>query len=301
VIGFPVSSFYVKFFVRENNLFNEPQNYIQGAIKMKIFVAIDPPVKTALEKAFFDMFLPGYVCGESQEADLIIVDTKETLQKMYDANKHFVVLSIREETNLPANARWIPILDSLVPMLEYVKEVEKIIGQTEKRPVLENSSVAAKTGFEYAPGEITDETRKVLVVDDKPENLQSALELLNKKHFITLASGFDEGLKLVREGSFDVVLSDCQMLPETENSSLSIEGIVIGQTVHNGIFLIFHATMHGARVAIVTDANHHRDWVSALFDDKDLRQPQEVNGQPVLLINYMGKRWDEALNAICAL
>jgi hypothetical protein len=38
-----------------------------------------------------------------------------------------------------------------------------------------------------------------------------------------------------------------------------------------------------------------------LFDDKNLRQPQEVNGQPVLLINYMGKQWDKALKAVCAL
>jgi hypothetical protein len=48
----------------------------------------------------------------------------------------------------------------------------------------------------------------------------------------------------------------------------------------------------------VTDAGHHGDWVSALFDDSDLRKLQEVNGQPVLLINYMGKDWNKALKAI---
>ena len=139
------------------------------------------------------------------------------------------------------------------------------------------------------------------MVDDKPENRRSALSLLQENHFVTLASGYHEALRLIRENAYDVVLSDCQMQPETEDSSLSVENVVIGETVPNGLFLIFHATKRGARVAIVTDANHHEDWVSAIFDDDDIRKPQNVNGHTVLFINYMGKRWDDALEKILSL
>ncbi len=66
--------------------------------------------------------------------------------------------------------------------------------------------------------------------------------------------------------------------------------------MHNGLFLVFSATMRGVRFVIVTD---HRDWVSAIFDD--LHESQAINSQPVLFINYMSKKWDLALEKIMSL
>lgn len=276
----------------------------KGDCQMKIYIDIQRPIKDALQQVLFTVMLPDSPCDNPQEADLIIVETKERLHELYHKKKFFAVLSIKEVKNLPANARWIPLLEFIHYIGAYMDEIGKALATRKQEPVAssEEDPLFVETGLEYTredPG--AERSFRVLVVDDKPQNLQLALECLQKDHFVTLASGYAEALQLISKKTYDAVLSDCQMLPETKNSALSLEAITIGQTVHNGIFLIFHATKRGARVAIVTDANHHMDWVSALFDDRDLYQPQEVNGQPVLLINYMGKRWDEALNALMAL
>ncbi len=250
----------------------------------------------ALEKVFSLLFESCSVCKNHEEADLIIVNDRETLQKNFNTDKFFAIFSIKEVGSLPENARWIPIIEYIVPMTEYLAQIKESISS--KKTVKKNS---IQTGKEFQPSEVNEKSQRILVIDDTPDNLKLAIDLLGNDHFLTLASGFDEGLELIKTNQYDVVLSDCQMLPETKKTALSIENITIGQTVHNGIFLIFHATKRGTRVAIVTDANHHMDWVSALFDDKDLREPQEVNGQPVLFINYINKRWDKALKKINAL
>lgn len=266
---------------------------------MNIFINFQDPIKAALQQIFPVLYAPHLLCDSPEEADFIIVEDKVKLHELFNQDKFFAIFSLREVTNLPPNACWLPMLDYPVPMGEYLQKVQAVLDS--RKQEISRNCPAVKCGIEYSPTEINDKTRKVLVIDDNPENRNLAMELLGKNHFVTLSSGFGEGLRLVRANHYDVVLSDCQMPPETKHSPLSIDAIVIGQTVHNGIFLIFHATKCGARVAIVTDANHHNDWVSALFDDGDLHQPQEVNGQPVLLINYMGKRWDRALEAITAL
>lgn len=263
---------------------------------MKIFLDFKDPMKVALQQVIPLLFAPHSICDKHEEADLIIVADKISLQELFVKHKFFIVFSVKETTGLPPNARWLPILAYPVPMKEYLQEIQSVLDSREEKGLL--IGPMAESMVENSPSEINDKTRRILVVDDKSENRNLAIKLLGKNHFVTLASGYDEGLMLVKTNPYDVVLSDCKMPPETKGSPLSIDGIVIGQTVHNGIFLIFHATKRGARVAIVTDANHHMDWVSAIFDDGDLRQPQEVNGQPVLLINYMGKRWDEAFEAI---
>ena len=266
---------------------------------MKIFINFQDPIKAALQQILPLMYAPHLICDNSEESDLIIVKDKSELHGLFKQDKFFAIFSLNEVDNLPSNARWLPMLDYPVPMGEYLEEVQAALNCQSPGAVSEGPRV--ECGVEYSPSEANAETKRILVIDDKLENRNLAMELLGKRHFVTLASGFGEGLRLVKANRYEVVLSDCQMLPEVKNSPLSIEAIVIGQTVHNGIFLIFHATKRGARVAIVTDANHHQDWVSALLDDGDLRQPQEVNGQPVLLINYMGKRWDSALEAITAI
>ncbi len=147
------------------------------------------------------------------------------------------------------------MFDYVAPMAEYFMHI-----QNDLAPRVRVAKVVhVEIGKEFSPRETTTASQHVLVVDDKPKNLELAMTLLNPDNFVTLASGYDEGLRLIKENRYDVVLSDCQMKPDTKNSPLSVESIVIGQTVPNGIFLIFHATKRGARVAIVTDADHHQN------------------------------------------
>jgi len=266
---------------------------------MRIYITIEGSVGNAI-KNVLGMF-GCCLCDDVSGADFIIVEDKKQLQNLFDENKFFAVFSSKEVEGLPRNTRWIFGFDFFIPIMNYFEDIKKELMLRSETNELVKMQLVVETRKEFAPQEIKKQSQHILVIDDAVENLQLALDLLGKDHFVTLASGYGEGLDLVRVNRYDVVLSDCQMAPETTNSALSAENIEIGKTVHNGIFFIFLATRRGAKVAIVTNANHHQDWVSAIFDDLDLRAPQMVNGQPVLLINYMSKQWDRALIALNAL
>lgn len=209
----------------------------------------------------------------------------DVVKRLYSKDQMFLVISLAKDAPevLPENIKWIYFENAVIKLLKFLNEYVP-------------QNVHLKRCIELQPATDATNPLHLLVVDDKNENLQGAVELLGKYHFLTLAGGYDEGLRMIQKNKYDIVLADCQMPPGKEKSSLSFRDVKIGDTVHNGIFLIFPATQKGARFAIVTDANHHQDWVSAIFDQ--LREPQVVNGQPVLFINYMGKNWGRALEKL---
>lgn len=262
---------------------------------MKLFFGIEGPLGLSMQQ-MARVFLEENFCqlvDFSDEADLIIVGDKMCLHRLYSQEKHFVITSIENPGNLPSNCRWIRITELLVNILSYINEINYSVSVSDKSEI-----TCIETSVRYIPHD-KEWVKNVLVIDDNHENLKLALELLSDDHCVTLASGYNEGKKLIWENKYDVVLSDCQMPAEIEKSALSVHAVEIGGVVHNGLFLMFFATARGARFAIVTDANHHHDWVSAIFDE--LHGPQIVNGQPVLFINYMEKRWDEALEKLMSL
>lgn len=142
---------------------------------------------------------------------------------------------------------------------------------------------------------VTKGSYKVLVIDDTQENLELATMLLQNKHSVVVANGFEEGMKMLQEGSYDCVLSDMQMPDNKHYGSFNMNVAKIGGTNPWGWFVVFEATSRGLPVAVVTDANHHNDWVSAGFDHL---KKAEVNGQKVLFFNHIGKRWDTALKML---
>ena len=262
---------------------------------MKFFVEIKDPVGASLKLVLSTLIDPGTChCVESAStADLIIIQDKRGLHELYEEGKWFAVVSLKEPDGLPDNVKWFHVT-TVVP--ELVSYMAQIVKETEGMNTVSGQTV--ETGIEYVPGN-TQQGSRVLVVDDKQENLELALKLLGEKYFLTLASGYGQGEQLIRDNDYDAVLSDCQMPVYIENSALSTDAVKVGETVHNGLFLMFPATKKGARFAIVTDANHHQDWVSAIFDD--LRDQQVINGQPVLFINYLGKQWDKAMEKLMSL
>jgi hypothetical protein len=269
---------------------------------MQYFIAVGGPIGDVLDAVLPQLIDPA-VCGQAEsaaEADLIIVFDESKLHEVYSTEKKFAVFSVKEIKFSAANVRWISVFEYITDLTAYVSEIAQEINGASPDNDEVNQVRAIEMGVEYVPKN-KEHALHVLVVDDKQENLLSALELLGEKHFLTLASGYGEGKQLIRANKYDVVLSDCQMPIQTKGSALSMEAITLslGEVVHNGPFLMFPATKSGARFAIVTDANHHQDWVSAIFDD--LRDPQIINGQPVLFINYMGKDWDKALEKLMSL
>jgi len=95
--------------------------------------------------------------------------------------------------------------------------------------------------------------------------------------------------------TFDAVLTDMHMRPDKTYGSLNLDAYGVKETIPYGFAMMLEATTRGIPVAVVTDGNHHQDWVSAMFDDiKDAT----VNGQKVLFFNNIGKRWDKALKCL---
>lgn len=256
---------------------------------MDIHVSIDSPVKNALQQSvqLFDFNLEHQ---NPDTADVIVVDSKRRLHDFYTDHQHFVLLTTEEPDTLPDNAAWFHLNHAVLGIAQHLDDLQDKLDTDE-------ATTDIRTGTVHEPvNEPTEGTLHVLVIDDTTDNLQEALDRLSDKHYVTLAQGYDEGAKLISENKYDVVLSDCNMPVGTHHSALSMESVPVGETVPNGPYLMFDATKRGARFAVVTDANHHQDWASAIFDD--LRAPQTVNGQPVLFINYMEKRWDEALEKL---
>ncbi len=268
---------------------------IPWRISLKIHVTIPDPIGAAI-KTVVGLSLsnePHY--PDLATADAVIVGSKRELERFYNDKQRFLIISSRDPGRLPKNVVWVDqmrVVEALPELHKWNAELEEKLGQSTTTPI------SFETGKEFEP-QNTEGALHILVVDDKPSNLKRALELLGNRHYVTLAKGYADGRRLIAERSYEVVLSDSQMpLGFDAKTALSEDAIEVGSTVPCGPYLVFPATKKGAKVAIVTDANHHQDWTSALFDG--LRQPQTINGQTVLFINNLGKAWDKALEALLA-
>jgi hypothetical protein len=155
--------------------------------------------------------------------------------------------------------------------------------QTVTKPVPEFTDLVNFTG-----------TYRVLVIDDKPENLEIAKVVL-KGHEVVTVGSLQEAVGELRQGTFHAVLTDMEMPPDKTYQALNLDSFGVTETVSYGFAVMLEATSCGLPVAIVTDGNHHQSWVSAMFDKIE---GATVNGQKVLFFNHLGKRWDKALKAL---
>lgn len=264
---------------------------------MRVHVTMSDVYGVALKQAL--QVFNCEIALDSETADVIVVEDDLDLERLYTPHQHFIMASRRNPGDMPKNCSWLDI-DSpamLKPLLDSLPGPKKVQTADQTTQAVEVSQ-EFETSKVYAPKD-TSHALRILVADDKTANLQGALDLLGGQHFVTLANGYGEGRRLIRDCEYDVVLSDCQMpFGSDTNTAFSAYASLVGQTVPCGTYLMFPATKKGAKFAIVTDGNHHQDWTSAIFDD--LHEPQVINGQPVLLINYLGKQWDKALEALLA-
>lgn len=136
---------------------------------------------------------------------------------------------------------------------------------------------------------------KVLVIDDKQENLELAKLLLGEDHDLVVADGLKSGMKEFASAKFDAVLTDMEMRPDNFYPSYSVTSQPLGQLELFGWAVANEVTKSGVPVAIVTEGNHHTSWTVAMFNRV---KKMEMNGQPVLLFANIGKRWNEALKEL---
>ncbi|HYC34185.1 MAG TPA: hypothetical protein VEC13_00460 [Candidatus Paceibacterota bacterium] len=235
------------------------------------------------------------------EADVIITTDVSNLRKVYREDKFFGFIAIREFEKEKAKPQ---------PKNIFVMSGEDMLGNHENgvrafKQAFDNWLGATKTdGRTSNAGSamdivVFDKSYFVLVVDDSSEHLSEAAVRLVGQQLI-LAQGPEDALRYLNLGGRmpDAVLTDLQMRPDKVYGALDLDRYGVTETVHNGFSVMFEATRRGIPVAIVTDGNHHLDWASAMFD---YIKRAEVNGQPVLFFNDIGKQWDVALKALLEL
>ncbi|MEI6553900.1 MAG: hypothetical protein WCO09_05005 [bacterium] len=192
--------------------------------------------------------------------------------------------------NLPDNVVFIDMLGDFSEKAWGVQCLKRLVEKTRaKKPEVKTPIVI--------PTDILSTLKcyRVLVIDDKEENLALARHLLLPQHQLVTARGFDQGMKAFETEEFDAVLSDMEMPANKHYPSLSLSSTRLGEDYGYGFFSIFEVTAKGVPIAIVTDGNHHSSWISAGLDRL---KEAKVNGQKVLFFNFIGKRWDIALKAL---
>jgi len=237
------------------------------------------------------------------EADVIMTDKSDDLRKLYAkyGNTKFLVLfdTLRDRVETPEDnvfgagkAQFEPSPLSLA--VEVVKKYRAWASRDQKP----KQEVAR-----HPLGEIVTFGKRynMLIVDDKHEHLQTAVERLVGQGIIPIDSP-SKALELLRlddgreKPSIDAVLTDLNMKPDKMYPSLNLDRYGLNEEVPAGISIMFEATKRGLPVAIVTDANHHQDWFSAMFDHI---KGATVNGQKVIFCQENGgKRWDAVLKKL---
>jgi hypothetical protein len=219
----------------------------------------------------------------TEHADVVfIVDDREMLAKHYRKDKVFAFFSTAKECNLPENVILIgmnEMIHQIASLMAFIKAFKPEVTKREH----------------HFPDNIIKVSRayRVLVIDDVRENTDFAQALLAvQDHEVTIVPGFADGMKALKAGKFDFVLSDMHMPGNRHYPALSYDSYRLDETYEYGMLMVFEATALGIPVAIVSDGNHHGNWMSAAMDSL---KKATVNGQPVLFFNNIGKRWDIAL------
>ena len=149
---------------------------------------------------------------------------------------------------------------------------------------------------------------KILVIDDKQENLDSAKALLSDQE-VTTIDNYDDARKLISKNAtvdrkewkvtykrpdFDVALIDL-FLPSSANHLMG-EGLMFtGEQMPVGIFLALLAAQNMfPYVAVFTNHNHHRHPASACIDDLnplDQMEPSILNMNSSKLMMANSAEW----------
>lgn len=254
---------------------------------IKWFTAKNNPVV----KAFVQVVeIPDRTWEPTQNPDdaevIFVYDSRVALLRSYRNDKIFCYLSSnRKEPNLPANVIHLYGVNALLEAPKLVEAVKTFQPKVEPAQNWRLPDEIAQTKGIY----------KILVVDDRPENLVFAQALLGAKHEVTVTDKFETAMELLKSEQFDYVLTDLELPGSLHYSALSPTSIDMTATYPYGFLIAFEATQLGLPVAIVTDGNHHSSWISAAFDTLKM---SVINGKPVRFFNYIGKRWDTALQEL---
>ena len=150
---------------------------------------------------------------------------------------------------------------------------------------------------------------KILVIDDSPWNIASAVETLASHDVVTVDNIEQARRVLLEKPKFDAVLTDLWM-PRGEFSG---DGAIstrhapkmdADSQIPAGLVFAIKASNLGIKTVICTDSDHHRDWICSLLDLVGLvslsENPKWARGDSHQRIAYvearcasMSARWED--------
>ncbi|MBI2443890.1 MAG: hypothetical protein HYV42_01445 [Candidatus Magasanikbacteria bacterium] len=115
---------------------------------------------------------------------------------------------------------------------------------------------------------------RLLVIEDSPWNIASA-RLTLKDHELVIATDAESGFQALvgryegtvwRMPSYDAALTDLFLPARNFVGFGNMRSNVPPESLPAGLIFALHAANLGIPAAIVTDADHHQDWVCNLLD-----------------------------------
>ncbi|MDP1833323.1 MAG: hypothetical protein Q8L11_00110 [Candidatus Moranbacteria bacterium] len=256
---------------------------------MKVAIMINGPVGQALKQTI-GLFGEVEFVEDPYLANVVIAEDAKTLIPYYCMEREFIIMPKgRPRGDQEAkNVHEYGILDAIQIMTFPAMQAKQKLPETLPGP----PEVVAKRIESLG-------AKRVLVVDDTVKHQKSALVLLDE-YDLTIATGYDEAMRLLASEKFDVVLTDMEM-PMAVGGALAT--YILGKKIPYGLLIATEAARVGVKqVGVVTDLGHHDDPFSAAFDHFS-RYDYEINGA---IVKYMhapmitmdgesAKDWSEAL------
>jgi CheY-like chemotaxis protein len=250
----------------------------EGCRPVRINVAMDEksPIRLAIEHVFGVIGDPKSHCFVKSvgEADLVIFDELRTIEKDYSDSRTYALLDKHGDKpkNLPSNVT--DVLSATNIVVELMNLIVKVWVTLKPLEIPKVEPIIPEVP-------LRPDAMRILVIEDTPKHQTSAKAGL-AGHKLTVATGYEEAMKILESEKFDVVLTDLQM--PMSSRTLSSKAFKLGQLVPYGLLLKDEAAHQGAKyVAVVTDLGHHDDWVSAAFDH--FGYSVKIDGAKVLMMH----------------
>ncbi len=109
---------------------------------------------------------------------------------------------------------------------------------------------------------------RILVIDDQPRNIASARETLKGHEVITIDT-IAEAFRVLKEGrvhGVDAVLTDLFMPLGGFQGAMSSPESDPSLPLPAGLAFALRTVNLGIRTVILSDSDHHRDWICSLLD-----------------------------------
>jgi len=134
---------------------------------------------------------------------------------------------------------------------------------------------------------------RVLIIDDKIENRQSALETISSEVYeVVTAGGYDEGMNLLEKEHFEWVMTDLYMPGTNEVVASQRQGPIANGLV---IAIVAMAKAEVKGVCVLTDADAHQDALVATLASYRFSYEETPRVHFVVVRSRgKGKNWGQA-------